>query len=164
MLRVLITYVTKTGTTKRAAQIIAEVLEKREIYTTTMPLDSVDILQVFDAVIIGGPIYDMKWHPDAQEFIDKNEDELKTLDVSFFAMSYVCFLGRSSLKEKMYKTLNNTSKSIKPKAIGILKGKIDKPFVTPAEWVLGIPKDSPLDIQDDDHVRAWAEEWVALHQ
>lgn len=164
MLRVLITYVTETGTTKRAAQIIAEVLEKNGIYTTTLPLDCVDILEVFDAVIIGGPINDMEWHPDAIRFVVKNEDELKVLDVSFFAMAYVCFLGRSFWKGKMIKLVSDTSKNIKPRITGIFKGKIEKPFSGPAGWVLGIPKDAPLDIQDDNDVRNWAEEWILLHQ
>ena len=163
MEKVLIAYVTKTGTTKKAVEIISEVLETNNYYTTTIPISDVQETTGYDAVIVGGPINGMQWHPDATAFIRTNSESFEEKDVSYFALAYVYSIGSKFWKKQIDKAFNVSAKVIKPKITGIFGGKIDKEFSTIARLIFGIKKESPTDIQDFDKIRDWASEWVKLH-
>lgn len=162
MSKVLIAYVTKTGTTKNAAFQIADVLKENGYEPEILPIADVTKLDDYDAVIIGAPINGMNWHPDATGFVVKNKDELNKVPTAYYFMSYILFQGCNFWKNITRKNLNKVSIMLKPLKIGMFGGKLAKEFPAFARFLFGVKKNSPIDLTDNIAVWEWATEWVTL--
>ncbi len=160
MANVLITYATKTGSTAEAAGIIASHLEKNGIYTTVLPIKDAADIDTFDAVIVGGPINGMTWHPDASSFVSSNAVTLRNRKVSYFCMSYIYKTGGKFWHKQISKAFDASSAIVSPVLTGIFGGVIDKPMPAPARLLFGIKKASAVDQRDNDAVIAWADKWI----
>jgi menaquinone-dependent protoporphyrinogen IX oxidase len=42
------------------------------------PVDEVETLDAYDAVVLGAPVYDQSWPPEANAFVARNRDALVT--------------------------------------------------------------------------------------
>ncbi|MHB1484745.1 MAG: flavodoxin domain-containing protein [Saccharofermentanales bacterium] len=162
MNKVLIAYVTKTGTTKNAADEIAAVLQENGFETDVVPFAEVMKIEDYDAVIIGAPINGMNWHPDASAFVAKHQIELNRVPTSYYFMSYILFQGCGFWKKAINKSLDKVSLIVKPVKVGKFGGKLGKEFPAFARILFGVKKDSPIDLTDNTAVRKWADEWVTL--
>jgi menaquinone-dependent protoporphyrinogen IX oxidase len=147
---------TKTGTTKKAAEIIKEELKKNQIDVDVLELSTVDSLNVYDTIIIGGPINGMQWLPEIKSFINKNEEVLNNKNIACFALSYVITDGRQFWQKRINKNFNNICRLINPFEKIIFGGKIDKPMSGIPRFIFGLSKDSPLDYTDDKKIRRWS--------
>ena len=160
MANVLIAYVTKTGSTEKAARLIASRLEENGYYTTVLPIDKAGDLETYDDVIIGGPINGMSWHQDAAAFVTANAEKLKSRNVSFFCLSYIYKTGSAFWRKQISKAFNASSAIVKPEMTGIFGGVIENPMPAPIRFIFGTKKDAPADQQDDGAVLEWAEKWI----
>lgn len=160
MRKVLIAYVTKTGTTANAAEIIGSTLRDEGFDTTVTPIVDADSLDSYDSVIIGAPINGMAWHPDASAFVANHAEELSKKDVSFFLMSYIYFTGCNFWKKVISKAFDKLPQSIRPRTTGKFGGKVDKDFPAFARFMFGVRKGTPTDMQDGEAVRQWAKKWA----
>ena len=91
MKRVLVTYATMAGSTAEVAQEIAAELGASGLQAEVLPLDAVQTLQEYDAVVVGAPMI-MGWHRGALRFLRKQRGELKD-------MPYAVFVTAMSLTE-----------------------------------------------------------------
>lgn len=82
-MNILLVYASKTGTTKRCAEMLAQKLEN--ITVANLSKESVD-LSKYDLVIIGASIRIGMMHSKVKQFIKNNLEVLKTKKVAF----YVC--------------------------------------------------------------------------
>jgi len=89
--RVLVTYATMAGSTAEVAQEIAAELGASGLQAEVLPLDAVQTLQEYDAVVVGAPMI-MGWHRGALRFLRKRRGELKD-------MPYAVFVTAMSLTE-----------------------------------------------------------------
>ena len=162
MNKILITYITKTYTTKDAAVEIAGVLEENGFETEIIPIADVIKIEDYDAVIIGAPINGMNWHPDAAAFVEKYRNELSRVPTAYYFMSYILFQGCNFWKKIILKSLDKVGKLVKPVKTGMFGGKLGKEFPAFARILFGVKKNSPIDLTDNIEVRKWATELVAL--
>ncbi|MHB1453786.1 MAG: flavodoxin domain-containing protein [Saccharofermentanales bacterium] len=160
MKKILIAYVTKTGTTANAAEIIGGVLRERGFETTVLPITGAGSLESYDSVIIGAPINGMAWHPDATAFVNNRATELSQKDVSYYLMSYIYFTGCNFWKKAISKAFDKLPQSVRPRMTGMFGGKVDKEFPAFARFLFGVQKGMPTDMQDDETVRQWARKWA----
>jgi len=84
MKKVLLTYDTMSGATAEISQLIYEALVKRRLIVHRTPVENVDDLNFYDAVILGSPIRFSRCTPRVKKFIHKHSECLKTLPVAFF--------------------------------------------------------------------------------
>lgn len=82
---VLITYASEHGGTRKIAHVIATMLRFQRIRLSIQPLENVQDMSEFDAVIIGSAADHNAWLPYAEQFILKNVDELAEKDVWMFS-------------------------------------------------------------------------------
>ncbi len=155
---ILIAYISKTGTTKEVGEEIAKVLHDNGLETEMKELSSIQELDAYSGVIIGAPINGFRWLPEAQTFIENNQDRLKDIPTSYYMLSYLLKTGRASLKQKMKKTLDRASSIVKPVSIGYFGGKVDENFPSLFRLLFGVKKDAPLDARNWDEIRSWANE------
>lgn len=164
MRKVLIAYVTKTNTTKEAAQEIGRVLNDRGFSTDILPMSEVRSVAEYGAAILGAPINGMQWHPDASAFVTAFQNDLQNMPTSYFLVSYLLITGREFWKKAIRASLDKVSALVKPFMTGMFGGRVEITFPAVPRFLFGVKKDAPIDVTDFGDVRKWAEQWVENRQ
>jgi menaquinone-dependent protoporphyrinogen IX oxidase len=111
MNRILITYVSHSGSTCEIANFLGNELSTRELDVDVKAISEIDDLSLYDFVIAGGLLYRFGWHPEIIRFLQKNLMVLKAKKVALFvtglrlnitpdceSTSYPVFIDPSILK------------------------------------------------------------------
>jgi menaquinone-dependent protoporphyrinogen oxidase len=83
MNRVLVTYASMAGSTAEVAQAVAEELAKCGWQAEVVPLEQVQDLQAYEAVVVGGPMI-MGWHRAAARFLKRNRATFQRMPLAVF--------------------------------------------------------------------------------
>jgi menaquinone-dependent protoporphyrinogen oxidase len=84
MERMLVAYATLSGSTTEVAQSIGEALTTEGVEIDVLPLDEVNDLTPYDAVVIGAPMI-LGWHRSARAFVKKHRQALEHTPLALFA-------------------------------------------------------------------------------
>jgi menaquinone-dependent protoporphyrinogen oxidase len=84
-MNVLVAYGSKRGSTGEIAEAIGEELRAAGCTATVRAADTVLDLDGYDAVVLGGSLYMMRWHPDSRRFARRYSATLKRLPVWLFS-------------------------------------------------------------------------------
>ena len=84
-MRVLVTFGSKRGGTRGLANMLGSALEDQGLEVTLMPAAGVMDARPFDAVIVGGALYNNRWHKDARRFVDRHAKTLQDRPVWLFS-------------------------------------------------------------------------------
>lgn len=158
MSKILIAYISKTGTTKEISEEIGKIMEENGFQVELKDMSTVQSLEDYSAAILGAPINGFRWLPEAEKFIEDHKDELMKIPAAYFIVSYLLKAGRASLQEKMRGTLENAKRIVQPVSEGYFGGKVDEKFPPVFRLMFGVKKGTPFDMRDWDEIRAWAEE------
>jgi menaquinone-dependent protoporphyrinogen oxidase len=83
--RVLVIHASSRGGTTGLAQMVAEALVIHGVTADLGGASEVDEIEGYDAVIVGGALYNGRWHSDATWFVERNLDALRATSVWFFS-------------------------------------------------------------------------------
>jgi len=83
MKKILVTYVTNSGSTAKVAEAVAAELVKTHADVEVLPLDKVATLDGYSAVVLGAPMI-LGWHRSALNFLKKNQNSLSKLPIALF--------------------------------------------------------------------------------
>ncbi|MCG8569992.1 MAG: flavodoxin domain-containing protein [Spirochaetes bacterium] len=158
MKKILITYLSKTGSTKEVAEEISKVLNENQLETDVIELTTVSSLADYSAVIIGAPINGMKWLSEAEEFVEKNKDVLNSLPTAYYFLSIIRNNGRKFFSKLIEKSLDRVSSIVKPIKIGKFGGYSSSPLPGFLRFLFGLKKDLPKDLRNWDEIKSWAKE------
>jgi menaquinone-dependent protoporphyrinogen oxidase len=84
-MRVLVTYGTKHGATGGIAEWIAEALRADGLVAEVHPAEPPTAVERYDAVIVGGALYMMRWHRAARRFVRHHREALAARPVWLFS-------------------------------------------------------------------------------
>jgi menaquinone-dependent protoporphyrinogen oxidase len=82
---VLIAYGSNRGGTAGLSTLIASALGWNDLDVEVAAAETVEDLEGYDAVIVGGALYNNRWHPAAFDFVARFRGTLRTLPVWFFS-------------------------------------------------------------------------------
>lgn len=83
MKKVLVGYITHSGTTRDVAEAIAEEINKAGHQAEVLLLDQVKAIESYDAVVIGAPMI-VGWHRDALKYLKTNKSALASKPLALF--------------------------------------------------------------------------------
>ncbi|WP_055701161.1 MULTISPECIES: flavodoxin domain-containing protein [Streptomyces] len=83
--KVLVAYATKNWATAEIARTITEVLRDEGVDSVMRPAREVGEIQAYDAVVIGSPLYEGRWHKDARRFVRLQREALSKRPVWLFS-------------------------------------------------------------------------------
>lgn len=83
MKKVLVSYITHSGTTRDVAEAVAEELAKAGCEAEAVQLDQVKDLSAYDAIVLGAPMI-IGWHRDAIKYLKKHNAELQQKPLALF--------------------------------------------------------------------------------
>lgn len=77
MVKILVTFASKHGSTSQIADVIGRVLKQNELYTVdVMPMTEVNSIEDYDVLVLGSAIYADKWLATATTFVQKFQSML----------------------------------------------------------------------------------------
>jgi menaquinone-dependent protoporphyrinogen oxidase len=84
-MRVLVVHGSKLGGTKGLAEMVGAAFEHRGADVVLGPAAEVTGIEGFDVVVIGGALYEGRWHQDARRFVERRRHALQDVDVWLFS-------------------------------------------------------------------------------
>ena len=161
MEKILVTYFSKSGSTKEIAERIGKNLSEKGLENEVLKMSDVKDLQGYSKVILGSPIYGMKMAPDFMKFIEDNADGLKDKVLGIFPVAYIYYDGRKFWRKMMNKSVAKMESALNPeKSIKIFAGRVPEKMPALMRFMFGIGSDTPLDLVDHDEIDKWCEELV----
>lgn len=163
---VLVAYASRYGSTQEVAEAVAAVLEEAGLKVDCRPARAVRSVSEFDAVVLGAPLFMLRWHKDAHRFLTLNRDDLLQRPVAVFALGPVHHPHdeqewRDS-QEQLDKELARYP-WFKPAALQMFGGKYSpEKLHFPVSWLAGEAPAS--DIRDWEVIRNWAGSLVKLFE
>ena len=162
-IKVLVAYASKYGSTQEVAGAIAATLRESGLVVDLEPMREVKALEEYTAVVLGAPLYMLRWHKEARGFLSRHREALKERPVAIFA------LGPFHDEEEEWKEAREQLDEelakfpwLTPIAIEIFGGKFDPAKLRFPDNLLALLPASPLrkmpasDVRDWTAIRAWA--------
>jgi len=84
-MRVLIAYGSKRGGTQGIAERVGEAIARRGVDVTVRAVEDVRSVAEYDAVVVGGALYAMRWPRSARRFVRRERVRLQHVPVWFFS-------------------------------------------------------------------------------
>ena len=88
-MRVLVSYASAFGSTAGIAERIGERLAAAGCEVDARPVDDVEGLDGYDAVVLGSAVHDAVWLPQARSFVTRHRSQLRRRPVWLFSVSSV---------------------------------------------------------------------------
>lgn len=95
--KILVTYASRSGSTAGVAEAIAKTLTEGGAQVDVMPIQNVEDVSAYQAVVVGSAIRGARWLPEAIKFIRTHQSTLRSKP---FAMFTVCITLAMSNTEK----------------------------------------------------------------
>lgn len=159
--KILIAYYSKTGTTTKVCTLMKTKLEEATVQVDMMEFGNVKNLEAYDTVVVAAPINGMQYVEVASTFIKNHEQVLADKQIVVVYISYILKSGRKFWKNRITNGINALTKSLNPVSVVCFGGIIDSEFPRFARWIFGIPKETPLDLSNDDEVVSYVEELLS---
>jgi menaquinone-dependent protoporphyrinogen oxidase len=154
-MRVLVVHGSKMGGTAGLAEMIGSELAANGLETDVKAARAVRSVDPYEAVIVGGAIYSLRWHKDARRFLRQHRSALRQKPVWLFSSGPL----DDSATQQDIPPVRFVRKAMTD--LGA-KGHITFGGCMPAD-AKGFPaasmaRDNAGDWRDPDHVRQWAKE------
>jgi menaquinone-dependent protoporphyrinogen oxidase len=149
--QVLIAYASKHGSTLEVAEAVDTVLKEAGLQTTLCEASRVQGLDEYDAVVLGAPIYMMRWHRSAHRFLRKHRRELEGKPLAVFALGPLHEDEAEWSKARGVLAAAFEADGVQPDAVEVFGGKVD-----PGELHFPLSKMPEEDARDWIAIAAWA--------
>ncbi len=159
MEKILVTYFSKTGSTKEIAERIGKNLSEKGLENEVVKMSEVKDMNNYSKIVLGSPIYGMKMAPDFMKFVEDNADSLKDKVLGIFPVAYIYYDGRKFWRKAMDKSLRKLEKKLNPeKQTTVFAGRVPDKMPLLMRLIFGISSDTPLDLVKLEEVDKWCEE------
>jgi len=155
-MKIIVAYVSKTGTTREIADRIGTVLEAESHQVQVVPLSGVDDFSGFDLIILGSPINGMRFLPEFLAFLGLHAADLAKKRVALFAVSYLHDYGRKMWTKLIERETSRTAASVGTQIMEIFGGRLASKPAGGMAFMFGTPKNPQLDRRDWQAIEAWA--------
>lgn len=160
---VLVAYATRTGSSREIAQEIAFRLEAKGIKADARNLGDLHSMVGYRAVILGSAIREAELLPEATEFVEQHQAELRNLPVFYFLVSLTMQQDTPDHAQTALGYLKPIRKWIEPTEVGLFAGKFDPEELTrAAEEELHAKGFLEGDWRDWKAVQLWADRVAEL--
>lgn len=158
--RVLVAYATQHGATAEIAERIGEMLRRVGLAAEVLPVERVQELAAYDAIVLGSAVYAGQWRKEAAAFLTVNEDLLARRPVWLFSSGPTGQGDAVSLMKgwRFPDAQKATIERIQPRDIVLFHGVLDMKKLNLAEKLLIKGIGAPVgDFRDWQAISAWAD-------
>lgn len=165
--KILVTYASRYGSTQEVAEKVAAILGEGGLEVDLQPMREVRALDGYGAVVLGAPLFIMKWHKDARRFLGRYQKALMQRPVAIFALGPLQPEEMDGCRKQLDQELAKHT-WLAPIALALFVGKYDPARLTfphnlianaPASPLYGVPAS---DNRDWAAIQAWATDVAGL--
>jgi menaquinone-dependent protoporphyrinogen oxidase len=151
-------YASKHGSTHEVAEQVADVLRAGGLDVDVRAASSVEDVDAYDAVVIGGALYMGHWHRDARRLLNRLGDKLHERPVFVFGMGPID-LEQKSVEGARKQVDHALAKvpEVEPVSVAIFGG-----VVHPGGLHFPFNHMHETDARDPEAIRAWADDIAAV--
>ena len=157
--KILIAYASKYGATEEIARQIGIVIQTEGLVVDFLPVEQVDDLTTYHAIVFGSAVYAGQWLKEAANFLKTNQTALSERHVWIFSSGPT---GEGDPVEIMKgwrfpENLQPVADRIQPHDIAFFGGVLDpKKLNLPEKMIIKALKAPTGDFRDWDVIEAWA--------
>lgn len=156
---ILVTYASKYGATKEIAEKIGQVLGQAGLQADVLPVDGIQDLDPYKAVILGSALYIGKWQKEGAAFLKANEKTLAGRPIWLFSSGPTGNGDPVELLEgkRLPTELQPVADRIRPRDIAVFHGHINPDKINFIEkWAIKSLVKKPMgDFRDWSMIVAW---------
>ena len=124
--KILVTYSTRTGSTKGVSEYIGKTLTDLGENVDVLPMQEIEDLSHYKAVIAGSAIQAGKWLPEAFDFINTNRNDLNEKPFAAFLVCMTLAMPKGQYyRETVSSWLDPVRRLVNPIDVGLFKGTLD---------------------------------------
>ena len=154
-MKILLTSSSRHGSTDEVAAVIAERLQAAKIDVDIKRPEDVDVVDGYDAFILGSAVYMTKWTPEAVDFTERFHEPLKVKPVWAFSVG-LSGLPKGKVSDPM--RIGPVLLAIDPEDHVTFPGRFDPSKLSLRERSIArLGGASEGDYRDWDQVRQWAD-------
>jgi menaquinone-dependent protoporphyrinogen oxidase len=162
--KILVTYASRTGFTVGVAEAIGKTLAEHGAAVDVLPMNEVDDLSLYRAVVAGSAIQNKQWLPEAMGFVQMNQAVLSRKPFAAFLVCMTLAIGNGKYRDAVKDFMQPVRAVVKPISEGLFAGGLDIRKVPSLRdrvlfrlsVMMGVWKEG--DHRDWAAIRAWAEE------
>ena len=161
---VLVTYASRAGSTRGVAEAIGKTLSEAGMQVDVLPMQAVEDLAPYQAVVAGSAIRGQKWLPEAMQFLSDHQRELRGKPFAAFMLCITLSMKNADqYREGLKSWMEPVRDQIHPVSEGYFAGALDFskiPFSLNAlamRLVVLVGAWKQGDHRDWQAIRAWAE-------
>jgi menaquinone-dependent protoporphyrinogen oxidase len=160
MINILVTYASKHQSTAEIANTIGKVLKGFSSFQVTVqPVEAVEDVTPYDAVVLGSSVYVGQWQSSAAYFLRNHQQKLAERQVWLFSSGPTGEGDPNTLVKgwEFPESLRPVADAIKPHDIALFHGKLDPDTLNFMERsAVRLVKAPTGDFRDWNAIRAWA--------
>ena len=162
--KILVTYATCSGSTAGVAEVIGKSLAEGEAQVDMLPMSAVKDLTLYQAVVAGSAIQNKQWLPEAMQFIQAHQAELRQKPfAAFLVCMTLAMRNGETYRPFVAEFMAPVRALVQPVSQGLFAGALDIRKVPSASdrfkfrlsVLFGIWKEG--DQRDWEAIRIWAE-------
>jgi len=160
MVKALVAYASKHGSTAEIAKTIATMLHDNRLEVDFHEVTGVTALAEYDAVVLGSAIYSQSWMPEMMDFLTRRAQLLAQTPVWVFSSGPTGKGETTDLLEGWTTPaqLQPVINTIDPREVVVFHGRLDLRRLTLAELMLVKAYGGPLgDYRQWDAIKLWAQ-------
>ena len=160
----LVTYATRFGSTERAAELIAETLEASGHAVDCRPMQSIEALAGYDAVVAGSAVNYGDWLPIAVAFVREHQATLSRIPVALFTV-HCSNLSEDHVERREREAyLDGVRPYVSPASEGFFPGRFNRHAAVDLipRWMARLMP--TINLMKPDRIHAWAATLPALFQ
>lgn len=158
--KILVAYATKYGATGEIADKVGDVLRGAGLQADVSPVDHVQDLAPYGAVVLGSAVYIGKWRKEAAKFLKENQETLAERQVWFFSSGPLGEGDPVALLDgwRFPASLQPIADRIQPYDIAVFHGHLNPEKLNLLEkWMLKNVQSPVGDFRKWEAITSWAE-------
>lgn len=161
--KILVTYASRTGTTRGVAEAIGKTLAKAGMQVDVMAMQEVKDLAPYRAVVAGSAIHAAQWLPEAMQFVQAHRSELAHKPFAAFLVCMTLAMKNGNYREQVSAWLAPVRAEVRPVSEGLFAGALETKkihsFGDRLKFRLSVATGvwSEGDHRDWNAIRLWAE-------
>ena len=123
---ILVTYATRTGSTKGVAEAIAKTITENGLSVDLLPMQDVKDLTTYQALIVGSAIQNRQWLPEAMQFLQAHRSTLAQKRVATFTLCMTLAMKNGKkYRPDIMEWLSPVRRAVNPVSEGLFAGILD---------------------------------------